>query len=203
MTRRPDIDELIGRDVPEEERERLRRVHELLVQAGPPPELSPSLAQAPSPATSPRQEELRWLPQRRVGRTLTLAAGFAALALALGYLVGRQHGGLDVTQSVTMHGTQASPKAAAVVKVGERDENGNYPLEVKVTGLRPLPAKSYYVLYLVKGKRPAAICGSFLVRGDATTVRMSAPYDYHEYDGWTVAVYTIGHRKPGPTLLTT
>jgi hypothetical protein len=35
----PNFDELIGPDLPPGDRERLRRVHELLVAAGPPPEM--------------------------------------------------------------------------------------------------------------------------------------------------------------------
>ena len=42
MMRGPDFDELAG-EVPAEERERLLRVHEMLVQAGPPPEIPPEL----------------------------------------------------------------------------------------------------------------------------------------------------------------
>ena len=42
----PDFDELVGGDdLPGPERERLQRVHELLVAAGPPPELPPELVQ--------------------------------------------------------------------------------------------------------------------------------------------------------------
>ena len=41
MSREPDFDALVGADVPGEERDRLRRAHELLVAAGPPPELAP------------------------------------------------------------------------------------------------------------------------------------------------------------------
>ena len=35
----PDFDELVGTDLEPDERERLERVHELLLEAGPPPEL--------------------------------------------------------------------------------------------------------------------------------------------------------------------
>src|SRR5207237_772064 len=42
-TRPPDFDDLVGGEVPREERARLHRVHELLVQADQPPELSPEL----------------------------------------------------------------------------------------------------------------------------------------------------------------
>ena len=40
----PDFDELIGNELEGDERERLLRVHELLIAAGPPPELPPELA---------------------------------------------------------------------------------------------------------------------------------------------------------------
>ena len=48
MTRPPDFDTLIGQEVAADERERLRRVHELLVTAGPPAELSPELEAGPT-----------------------------------------------------------------------------------------------------------------------------------------------------------
>jgi hypothetical protein len=38
---RPDFDELVGTDLPVAERERLLRVHQLLLEAGPPPEVVP------------------------------------------------------------------------------------------------------------------------------------------------------------------
>ena len=43
MTRGPDFDQLLGGDVDQADRDRLRRVHDLLLQAGPPPELSPEI----------------------------------------------------------------------------------------------------------------------------------------------------------------
>ena len=52
MTRAPDFDELVGKDVPDEERARLLRAHRLLVEAGPPPELSPELDSVPWPEDS-------------------------------------------------------------------------------------------------------------------------------------------------------
>ena len=48
-TRPPDFDDLVGGEVPREERARLHRVHELLVQADQPPELSPELDAVPWP----------------------------------------------------------------------------------------------------------------------------------------------------------
>ena len=52
MTRRPDFDDLVGQDVPPEERARLHRTHELLLEAGPPPELSPEMDAVPPLTTA-------------------------------------------------------------------------------------------------------------------------------------------------------
>ena len=49
MSRPPDFDELVGNVEEPDERERLRRVHELLVEAGPPPDLSPALSSIEPP----------------------------------------------------------------------------------------------------------------------------------------------------------
>ena len=48
MTPPPEFEELVGADVGQEERARLQRVHELLVLAGPPPELTPELETGPT-----------------------------------------------------------------------------------------------------------------------------------------------------------
>jgi len=199
----PDLNELVGGDIPAHERERLQRAHEYLLAAGPLPELPPSLEQPPLVEDHHEQSAAFALLPRRSGRIMTLAAGFAAMTLVIGYVIGHHRASFDEVQAVEMHGTAQAPQAAGVIKVAERDADGNFPLEVSVNGLRPLPRGSYYVLYLNKGKRPVAICGSFLVQESATTVRMSAPYDFHKFSGWTVSVYNAGERKRGPTLLAT
>ena len=48
MSPRSDFDELVGGDLTPAERERLRGVHDLLVQAGPPPELAPHMEAGPT-----------------------------------------------------------------------------------------------------------------------------------------------------------
>src|SRR6266571_4646750 len=70
MTGPPEFRDLVGDDLPAEERARLERVHELLMEAGPPPELPPSLAEAPDRA----KQSPSWLPRRRFGTALALAA---------------------------------------------------------------------------------------------------------------------------------
>ena len=55
MNREPTLDELIGADTTGAERERLQHVHELLLEAGPPPEVSPELEQGPEPQDDHRE----------------------------------------------------------------------------------------------------------------------------------------------------
>src|SRR5438445_220147 len=71
----PDFHDLVGGEGTPEELAQLRRAHELLIAAGPPPELSPRLAEAPSAIG-----RTSWLPQRRRAAALALAAGVAAAA---------------------------------------------------------------------------------------------------------------------------
>ena len=86
MTRPPGFRELVGDDLPDEERDRLLRVHELLVQAGPPPELAPALATTPV-----AESRVRLLPRRRARAVLLLAAALAAVMFGAGYFVGGRH----------------------------------------------------------------------------------------------------------------
>ena len=87
MTGKPNFDELVGDDVEGAERDRLRRVHELLVAAGPPHELSPELEAGPDMLVTYRR-------RRRGGasrRPLVLAA--AALVIAAAFLAGYMSAG--------------------------------------------------------------------------------------------------------------
>ena len=83
----PDFEDMVdGTELPEEERERLRRAHELLVQAGPPPELGPEMEAVPWP-----EEALMPLGlTRRAGkkRSPLLLAATVATAGLLGFVIG-------------------------------------------------------------------------------------------------------------------
>ena len=48
MNREPTLDDLIGTEPTDVERQRMQHVHELLLEAGPPPELSPKLEAGPT-----------------------------------------------------------------------------------------------------------------------------------------------------------
>ena len=182
MTDGPDFRELVGEDLPREEEEELRRVHDLLVAAGPPPELPPHL-QEPVEPEKPR-DNVSYLPRRRTGLRLGLAAAIALVSLVLGYAVGARKG-FKADFSVPMHATAAGAGASATIHVGELDSAGNWPLKVEVKGLKPLPKGGFYEMYLTRGGKPVATCGTFRAV-DSQSVRLNAPYKLSNYTGWVV-----------------
>jgi hypothetical protein len=191
MTRRPDFDDLVGRDVPEEERERLQRTHELLIEAGPPPELSPELDSVPWPdeALGPILGRRRKPPARRP----LLAAAALVTAAVVGFLLGqatstnRSATSIDARGTVQLHGTPLARTAFATLKLGKRDAGGNWPMVLRVKGLPQLPKDGYYDLYLTKDGKPLVSCGTFNVRGE-TVVPLWAAYNLERFDpnGWVV-----------------
>jgi len=198
-----DLNELIGETSPEE-RERLQRMHNLLLQAGPPPELPPGLAEAPTQVETTRlRDEYGWLPRRRSGRVLTLAVACAAVALAIGYVIGHRGAGFQTEFTKTMHGTKANPTATAVLDVGNLDAAGNWPLQLTSTGLRTLPKGGYYELWLTRGHRLGASCGTFRVEPGQTTVRLNAPYNFRKYNRWIVVAKLPGKPESRTPLLST
>lgn len=186
----PEFDELVEGVENAEERARLRRVHELLQEAGPPPELSPVLASMTPPEEEPADEaDVAWLPPRRLGAALVLAATLLLASFAVGYFTGnnRSSGGTDaikVTQTIALHGEGTS---TGVVSVGQADADGNIPMLITVRGLAPLPEGDYYSLTLTKGGKPVVTCTTFNVGDRGTnTIDLVAAYDLSGFDGWAV-----------------
>jgi hypothetical protein len=99
-----EFDELT-KDLPEEERERLRRVHDQLLEAGPLPELPRSLRHAPRPAAR------AFVPGRRVLAGAVAAALLAAGSFAVGYVVADDGGefGHDFYVVIEVRGLPALP----------------------------------------------------------------------------------------------
>jgi hypothetical protein len=182
MSDKPDFRELVGEDLSRDEEEQLRRVHDLLVAAGPPPELPPHL-QEPVEPEKPR-DNVAYLPRRRAGLLLGLAAAIALFSLVAGYVVGA-HRGFKTDFEVAMHGTAAGAGASATIHVGELDSAGNWPLKVEVKGLKTLPKGAFYEMYLTRNGTPVASCGTFRSVDDQS-VRLNAPYILRNYDGWVV-----------------
>ena len=170
----PDFDELVGTDLEPGERERLERVHELLVAAGPPPE--PGEARV-----------IRLAPRRRRGVLLALAAAIAVTAFALGAALVEGPAGRSVDFEQALKGTPAATNAAGSLVVYELDDAGNWPMELKVKELQSAPSGRPFELWLTRGGKLEALCGSFLTSGDGSaTVPMNAPYRLDDFDGWIV-----------------
>ena len=167
----PDFDELVGTDLEPSERARLERVHELLVAAGPPPELAD-------------RATVVELPRRRRGAVLAIAAALAVTLVALGGALTERG---DDGFVVTMKGTAAAPTALAALRVLDLDAAGNWPMEVSVEGLSPAPTGRPFELWLTRGGELEALCGSFLTdESGAAVVPMNAPYHFDDFDGWVV-----------------
>lgn len=173
---RRNLDDLIDA-VGDDERTRLQTVHDLLVEAGAPPELPPRLAIPPEP---PRARVIPLFNRYR----LTAIAAAASLALALfgaGYLTGRDGRTLD--RQVPMAGPAG---ARATIDLFQIDEAGNWPMELRVSGLPDLPAGRRYALWLTRNGKLADPCGTFRVANGRASVPLNAPYRFRQYTGWVV-----------------
>jgi hypothetical protein len=211
MTQRtPNFDDVVGSEVAGAERERLRRTHDLLVHAGPPPELSPELERVPWPDEALQPIGLFRTPKRRGRPWVQLALGAAALVL-VGFLVGQafnsNSNAFRTARVVQMHGTKQAPHAFAAIALGREAADGNWPMRVTVTDLPPARDGAYYDLWLSRHGKPVALCGTFNTHltGD-TSVRMSAAYDlaHIPFDGWVVTRHVTGvPERQAPTVLTT
>src|SRR5581483_3377553 len=114
-----------------EELAKLRRAHDLLIAAGPPPELSPRLAEPPQ---THERERFGWWHARRNQIAFGLAAAAAAAAFGVGYLVGMGPDNFSASRSLEMHGVGQLASARATLAVGDQDPAGNYPLKMTVRG---------------------------------------------------------------------
>lgn len=203
MSREPNFDDLVGAETGDAERERLRGVHELLLQAGPPPELTPRLRKAPDfGVVSLKRRALKKRPALLLlAATLSVAAVFAA-----GYAVANQRGGnstASTPRALSLVGTSFAPQARATLEVW-RARSGNVPMTLSVVGLPKLPERTYYEVYLVRnGKVWGRPCGTFRVAGSshAVTLTLNAPYSLRPGDSWVVTRPGPDGREPGRTVL--
>ncbi|HEX3805709.1 MAG TPA: hypothetical protein VHV52_02910 [Gaiellaceae bacterium] len=198
------FDDIVGReDLSPDEEARLRRVHDLLVEAGPPPDLPPELEHPVQPKDADVLE-FPLLMRRRIA-----VAGIAAVAAAIavfagGYAFGHSKGkpaAFAAVHVVPMHGSSGR---LAVIKIGHADAAGNWPMLIQVSGLpKQSSAASYYELWLTRNGKPIAPCGGFRVHGDTTTVHLTVPYSLKKFDGWVVTAQPPSDRGVGPVVLTT
>jgi hypothetical protein len=178
--RPPEFDELVGDDLDPGDRERLRHVHDLLVAAGPPPEMSPALAAAASdrPGTV---VPFRRPSRRRLAVAGILAAAVAAAAFGAGFLLGDRSeasaGEPDYVVEMAGGGARAS------ISVFTADEAGNFPMRITARGLE---VGERYELWLLRDGQRVRLCGTFAGDEGRTVVDLNAPWPLRRFDGWVV-----------------
>ncbi|HEV2901644.1 MAG TPA: hypothetical protein VGW30_00130 [Gaiellaceae bacterium] len=195
----PNLDDLLEGVEDPRERDRLRRMHDLLVATGPPPELSPVLAGAPAaPAAEDEEPDTSWMPPRRLGAVVLVGAGLLGAAFGVGYIAGE--GGSDSrpaaapaeqpTNVIALRPSDQNNTAGASIRLGRKRADGNWPMVVTVRGLDHLAKGDYYTLALTRKGKPVVTCGTFNVSTTGTTtIRMIAAYDLANYDGWVITQY--------------
>jgi hypothetical protein len=203
VNREPELDDLIGAETSDAERERLRGVHELLLQADPPAEPTPRLRKAPSFGVVRLQPRK---PVRQRAMLLLAAALSIAAVFAAGYAVADHRGGgstsVSPPRTLSLRGTSIARGATATLEVWH-PEAGNWPMTLSVTGLPKLPRGTYYEVYLVRDGKPWGSCGTFRVAGGSSapvTLRLNAPYSLRPGDSWVVTRAAPGS-EPGKTVL--
>jgi hypothetical protein len=176
----PDFEQLVGADLSPAEHDRLLRVHELLVEAGPPPDLA---AGSGAPLPSATVHVLR----RRRGALAAIAAALGVLVFAVGFLAGARSEAPSTFRTYAMTGTPAAREASATIELFGVDAAGNWPMELAVSGLGRPDDGDHYELWLTRDGRLVALCGTFVAEPDGgTVVPMNAPWTLSDFDGWVV-----------------
>jgi hypothetical protein len=184
------FDDLVGGadDLPPEERDRLRRMHELLLAVDAPAEVPEALREAPPgfPTAAPVERAVRRRPRLRVRPAFALAAALlAVLAFGSGYLLGDRN--VEPVAVIEMKGAGPVRDASGSIELLPDDESGNWPMRFVVRGLEPSANREdYYELWLTKGGKLAESCGRFTVHEGVTTVTLSVPYRLRAFDEWVV-----------------
>ena len=182
--RGPDFDELV--DPGDPERDRLEAAHDLLLAAGPVPELPPRLEQPPP------EPQTRVIPLPRRRHTAIAAVAIAATILfGVGYAIGGRDSPAKPVATIAMNGPSGATASIALMAL---DEAGNWPMKIAVKGLAELPKGQTYGLWLTRNGKLADPCGTFVVGPGSTEVPLNAPYQLKEYDGWVVV--RTGTTKP-------
>jgi hypothetical protein len=206
VNREPTLEELIGADTTGAERERLHHVHELLLAAGPPPEVSPELEQGPNLKMSMGKRRGR-VKQRAM--VLLAAAILVFLVFIGGYVVANNSGGKSskgsravLTQA--LQGTVLVPKAEGALQIWRSKDGSNWPMTLTVAGLPTLPPHRYYEVYLFRDGKIRGSCGSFRVGRSSSgplTVTLTSPYALRKGDSWVVTRPGAGGSEPGFMVL--
>ena len=174
--RPPSFDELVEPADPD--RTRLLAAHDLLVAAGAPPELPPSLEEAPA---EPKATVISF-PRRRYTAIAAVAVA-ATVLLGVGFAIGNRNSPDKAVQTIAMKGPGGATASIALLPA---DEAGNWPMRLEVSGLPALPAGQTYTLWLRQNGKLAESCGAFMVASGTTKVPLNAPYKLKKFDDWVI-----------------
>jgi hypothetical protein len=186
-----------------EDESKLRRVHEMLVAAGPPTDLPVELSKPVAV-----EGEVVSLEEHRSRRrplvALLVAATVAVACFAGGYVLATQarSSSIDAVRIVPLQGVQQNSFAS--LRVGASDANGNWPIQLTVNGLPQLQSKDRYYLMVWQNGKPVAFCGAFEVAPNGpTTVRFNVAYKITNDTRWVVTRMAPGAKFPGHVVMTT
>ncbi len=192
----PQLDELIGDDVPDGLRADLERVDALLRTVPALPELPARLRE---PSVPVEHQRTRHFTFRRAAFGLATVAVVAIGFFALGSWVASDD--LDVQAVIPMEATENAADASGTLHLGPVDAAGNQTIRLAVSGLPELPQGAYYFLWLAKDGEYAAPCGTFVVGAGETTVEWTVAYDLGSYDEWVVTARGEGQPREDPPWL--
>jgi len=176
------------------ERTRLERVHELLVAAGPPPDLTAAIERPPAHVIP-----FPLWRRRPVVAAIAAAVAIAGAAFGGGFLVGDADNGMKVAQVMSLHG---QPSQLASLEIGEPDQVGNSPMILTVTGLPTLGDHAYYELFTWRHGKPSYPCGGFRMVNGTTSVHLTVPYELKPGTKLVVTVVERGKTEwPGRVVM--
>jgi hypothetical protein len=189
-----------------EDETRLRRVHEMLVAAGPPTELPVELSQPMAVAGGEVVSLDEHRSRRRPAIALLIAATVAVACFGGGYVLATQAGSsstIHAVRIVPMQGIQQNSLAS--LRVGSSDQNGNWPLQLTVNGLPPLKGDARYYLVVKQGSgKRGVLCGSFEVAPHgSTTVTFNVAYKITPSTHWIITRMAPGVKYPGQLVMKT
>ncbi len=177
------------------ERERLERVHALLVAAGPPPELTLAIERPPA-------HVIPFSVRRRRPLVAALAAAVAVAGAAFGggYVVGSDNSGMKVVKVMSLRGGQ--PNELASLRIAAPDEVGNSTMILTVRGL-PKLGHGYYELFTWRHGKPSYPCGGFKMLNNGTAkVQFTVPYELKPGTKLVVTVIERGKTEwPGRVVM--
>ena len=204
----PEFEDLVDVEEAGADAERLRRIHDLLVQAGPPPELDPALQSPPDVFGRRVADDLAARRARRGGafqfgglRYLAAAAAIAAVAFGVGRATSHSSNDFASARTIAFHSTAAAPQAIATLEIGNAS-HGNWPMHLTADALPALHGKDYYAVFLTRNGKVVGPCGYFHVRNGRADAYLNAPYELNGA-GWIVTRQHPGDRKLGPVVLRT